>query len=76
MIEKLYLSFSHLSLEDLTPFEKSQINAYVFAKNLDQAVNISSLLDAFADASETESDFLDSAYRAYLKENVVNETVQ
>jgi len=68
-MEKLYLSFSHLSLEDLTPFEKSQVAAYVFAKNLDQAVNLSSLLDAYKDAEEAESDFLDLAYKAYIKEN-------
>ena len=69
MTEKQYLSFSHLSLEDLTPFEKSQLSAYNFAKNLDQAVSISSLIDAYADAGSEEESFLDLAYQAFLKES-------
>ncbi len=73
MVEKFYLRFPHLSLEKLTPFEKSQFSAYMFAIKLDQAVHISSLLDAYSDAEEVESIFLDLAYKEYLKESLRDE---
>ncbi len=75
MVEKSYLRFSHLNLEDLTPFEKSQLSAYIFAKNIDQAVSISSLVDAYQDADEDEQAFLDLAYQAYIKESLLNQTI-
>jgi len=53
--------------EDLTPFEKSALNAVLFAKGVDACVELQAFLDACSHANEEELEMLHEAYLLTVK---------
>ena len=67
------MEFVRVIYEDLTPFEKSAINAVLFAKGVDACVELQAFLDACSHADEEELAMLHEAYLLSAKHLCVSD---
>ncbi len=56
------MEISRVGYEDLTPFEKSAVDAALFAQGVDACIELQAFLDACDDADEVDLSMLYEAY--------------
>ena len=72
MNENVSSDISIISEDSLTPFERAQLNAYFFAKNINLSVEIQAFFDASEAATKMEEKFLEKAYLAFIEDSLAD----
>ena len=72
MTENLHPQLSTINKDALTPFERAELNAYFFAKNIDFSVSIQAFFDAEESATDAEKYLLEKTYILFLEETLTH----